>query len=209
MNSAEQSKIIIKENKQGISLETPRFSLSYGQAADADIGNRRLISFNILSALKGGDHDVILEVDSSLLNAPRQHRADIALDFVRAVRSAGIDFRYDKNAEKTSFFSQLFRIGDTGSSFRHRVLTYVPKGIWNSETFVNILPTQGIRYYIVPPNAQSSKLLDDMRQGYILDDEKLDIFDLIVFDCCIFGQMGIYTKHLSLDDIKGRLKNIL
>ncbi|MBZ4666217.1 hypothetical protein [Mahella sp.] len=208
MDLTEQSKISIKENKQGTSLEAPRFALSYGQAADVDIENRRLISFKILSALKGESNDVILEIDSSLLNAPRQHRADIALDFVRAVRSAGIDFRYDKNAERVSFFSQLFRIGDTGYSFHHRVLAYIPQSIWTSEGFINILPAEGVRYYITQPTVQSSKLLDDMHHGYILDDEKLDIFDLIVFDCCVFGQMGIYTKRLSLDDIKERLKNI-
>lgn len=209
MTSTEQAKIVIKENKQGAHSETPHFAISYEKAADTDIDRCRLISFKILSALKGEDNDVIIEVDSSLLNAPRQHRSDIALDFVRAVRGAGIDFRYDKNAEKASFFSQLFRIGDTSPSFRRRVLAYIPQNIWSSEGFVNILPTEGVRYYIVPTNAQTTKLLDDMRQGYILDDEKLDMFDLIVFDCCVFGHMGVYTKRLSLDDIKGRLKNIL
>jgi|GEM_PF-496433 len=210
MNLANDIKITIRENKPAANSEAPRFSLSYAPITrDVDIAKLKKHSFAILSALKGNDKDAVIEIDSALLNVQKSQREDIALNFVRAVRTKQIEFRYDKTPEKASFFSQLFKANSSTPSFHHHILAYIDSDIWNSDDFFDMLPVEGVRYYITPPVEDKGKILDDLRQGYILEDEKLDAFELIIFDCCAFGQMGLYTKQLSLDEIKERLKDFL
>lgn len=193
-------KIKFKVNKSDGGLNSPQFSISWKQPASED--DTKLSSYEILSALKG-DNDILIEVNSSLFNAPVSERETCAMNFLESVRDLGLDYRYRKGTSQASqsFISQLFGFNKNVQS--HEILAYIPDKIWRTEGFYRVLPTYGARYYITREPVESSKILDDMSR--MLDSEKLDYFKLTVFDSSIFSYMGLSSKTMTADDIKQAL----
>lgn len=194
-------KIKVKENKSDGSFSSPKFSISMKQSSSSD--ENRANSYEVLSALKG-DSDIIIEVNSSLLNIPPWQRETYAKDFLYSVRELGLDYRYKKGVSQSSlsFLAQLFGFGKNNQS-AHEILAYVPHSVWESENFYKILPIHGARYYVLKEPGDSSKILDQISN--MLDEEKLDYFKFTVFDTSTFSYMGINGNNLTIDDIKRSL----
>lgn len=193
-------KFKLKENKSGGDLSAPKYMVSFNQLGK-EVENKEN-SYQIISALKQ-DNDVFIEINSSMLNLTKNMREDCALTFLKAVRAAGLDYRYRKvdAAGGKSLLSQLFSFGGKQSQ-AHDVLVYVPDEVWKSGDFQKYLPTSGVKYLVCKDKMDGIKVLDDMYNGQILDDEILDMFKFMIFDCNNFGQMGIYTNSVSMQEMK-------
>jgi len=189
--------IKFKANKVSNDTDLPQYSISY-MTNNAKIDNKK-ISFELISALKE-DSDIVLEINSSLFSFSQLSRENIALQFLEDIRHIGFDYLYRKvPSASRSFLSHLFGLGKKDDQ-AHEILVYIPDESWNKETLYNIIPTNGVKYYITKDNTQGRKVMDDLYQ--ITDDEKLNAFKLVIFDVSSFGQMGIKSRSLTADDIK-------
>lgn len=194
-------KIKIKENKNGGSLDRPRYSLSYGPCSGD--GEIREACYEILSALKE-DRDSLLEVNSSLSSIPLSQRESAVAQFVEGLRALGIEYRCRKVPSSTapSLFSTFVNRGK--APLVQEVIAYIPASIWTSRAFYDILPLFGARYYVLPEAREPQDALDSMNQ--LLDEEKVEPFDLVVFDSGILGNMGISSSRLKAEELKQRLE---
>jgi len=191
----------IKENKIGWGLDSPRYMITYNVKSSEEENCKN--SFEIISALKGSN-DVLIEFNSSLLmiNGPKSESC--TSNFIKAVKTMNLNYRYRKSAplNKRSFFAQLL---NGSSKDAHEVLVYIPDEVWKQEGFYSILPTGGLRYYISNGPVEGNKILEDIFNGFMIGDEKLDFFNLVIFDCCSMGQMGVVSSHTSFDEVKQAL----
>lgn len=196
-------KITVKENKSKGSLEMARFFVSYGRTDSEE--EKRRNSYEMISLLKK-ENDLIMEVNTALLTFPQvNQREDYIFTLNRAIKELSLDFRYRKASASGSgnFFGDLFSFGK--NKVAHELLIYVPDKVWRDENFAAILPIYGARYYICPNRPEREKLLDEIFNGQIMDDEKLDLFNPTIFDCSDFAQMGVFTKTMSLQELKNLL----
>lgn len=193
-------KIKIKEIKNGGSLNHPRYSLSYVPGSGE--GEIRDASYQILSALKE-NRDVLLEVNSSLCSVPSSQREPALLQLVDGLRGLGVEYRCRKVSPSAapSLFSAFFNRGKTPMA--QEVAAYIPAGVWSSESFYPVLPLFGARYYVLPEPREAGDALDAMSQ--LLDEEKVEPFDLVIFDSGVLGTMGISSSRVNAKELKRRL----
>jgi hypothetical protein len=191
----------IKENKLASGLDSPRYMITYKVKAPEE--ENRKNSFEIISALKG-NNDVLIEFNSSLLILNASSSESCASNFMKAVKTMNLSYRYRKSAPlgKKSFLSQLL---NGGSKDAHEMLVYIPDELWKQEGFYSILPTGGLRYYISNGPTDENKILEDVFNGHLMGEEKIDFFNLVIFDCSAMGQMGIVSNHISFDELKETL----
>lgn len=195
------SSLKLKENKSDWGLDTPRYMITYKVKSFAE--EVRKNSFEIISALKG-DNDVLIEFNSSLLMLNESDCEFCTANFIKAVKTMNLSYRYRKSAPigKKSFISQLMNRKNKDA---HEILVYIPNELWKQEGFYSILPIGGLRYYIINGPSDGNKILEDVFNGQFMESEKIDFFNLIIFDCCSMGQMGIVSNHISFDEIKQTL----
>lgn len=196
---ASEKQITIKENSSGMDRFLPRFQIGY------DIFKKthdqiREKSYKIISALKQRN-DVFIEVNSSLFNIHQGHREEVFLALISSIKELGLQYRYRKGspASKGNIFSQILNIGPKIS---HEALIYVPNNVWEQEGFLSLLPIYGLRYYICKGPIDGEKTLNDLYNGQMMDEEIIRFFQLIVFDNGEYGNMGINSQDLSLNDLK-------
>lgn len=197
MISKSNLNIRVKENKSSWGLNMPRYMVSYKNNSIEEENCKN--SYEIISSLKG-NNDLFIEFNSSLLVNGEAKRELCTSNFIKAVKAMSLNFRYRKGAPtyKKSFFAQLL---GGGNKEAHEMLVYIPDDIWKQEGFNSILPS-GMRYYIINGPTDGNKLLEDIFNGQLMDDEKIDLFKLIIFDCSSFGQMGIVSNSMSIDEVK-------
>jgi hypothetical protein len=198
--SLDKRKIKIRENKAVRGLEGARFALSYGMPTSmSSVEYIRESSYEILSSLKS-DSDVLIEINSSLFNIPRNQRDSFVTRFIDTIRDLGLEFRYRKvpSADRPSLLSIIF--GKKGDNQAHEVVAYVPNNVWQQDNFKSVFPLCGARYYVIDEELEPSKTLDDVCN--MLDSEKLERFKLIIFDSGLLGSMGINSLRLEMKDIK-------
>jgi hypothetical protein len=195
-------KLKITENKVAQESLSPRFIISYANSKKK-AEQQQENSYEIISLLKS-KNDFFIEVTSSLLSTPAALRENEVLSFINHIKLMNLDYRYRQlpSSGEKNIFSQLL---SRSPSTNHHVLVHIPQNIWTQEAFKSILPINGVRYYIPKGDVDSSKVLDDLFNGLLPDAEKIELFKLIIFDSCSFGQMGISGKDISLAE----LKNIL
>jgi hypothetical protein len=198
------NKIKISEAKATKGMESIKFTLSYGIQSSEE--KQRNNSHKIISAIKGSKN-LLIDIDSSLIGLPEKERENCVIDFIKYIRSLALEYRYRKspNAGGQSFMGKLFSMG-AKSGDAHKVFTLVPEDAWNNEDFIAALPFYGVRYYLFKEDADTGKVLDDLYNGQLLDFEVFDYFSAIMFDSCSFGQMGIYTESLTMNELKSLLK---
>jgi hypothetical protein len=197
---------VVKENKAGNGVDTPRFFIDYGGKA---AGNRA-ISYQIISLLKR-DADLIVKVDSSLLNLPAKQRDGMVRDLITELKSLGLEYRYRKflGSASPNLWNQLlpFRKNE---EYHHEVIIDLPDGVWRQQSstgsaFMRTLG-YGTFYYICKDSGRGPGIVDDFFNGGISPEEQSDYFVLSVFDWTYFGQMGLFTGSLTLADCKQLLK---
>lgn len=192
-------KMVLMENKSA----NPRYSLSYRRGV-LNKGSKK-ISYDLISRLVGGK-DLLLKVDSSLFTGlSPEDEAKLVETIIMKLREMNIEYRYRTNSypKKSKVFG--FSISTSQTVTEHEILAYIPNRIWVKEGFWEFLPEYGVTYHILSPETNGSKLLDDIHTGRLLDKEILENYDLTIFDCFSFGQMGIDTD-LSKQDLEGLLK---
>lgn len=192
-------KIKIKENKTWGGLSNPRFTI-FLEAYTAD-EQQRSSSYSALSKLIG-DNDVLMELDSSLINLPAKQREPYALQFMRNIRTLGVEYKCSKVASSSSpsFISSLF---GARSGPSQQIIACIPNDVWTKPEMMDMLSPHGARYYVPKEKAEGAKLLEDFEK--LLDDEKLDYYKLIAFNVMSFNSIGLFTSSLSLNDVKAML----
>ena len=177
-------------------LSSAHYALDYSKALKKYKKGQR-ISLQIISELVG-NKDVIIQLKSNLLDLTDKKSIPerVVLDFITEIKKLKLDYRYRKMPYHSSGggLFQLF----SGKKEVFEVLIYVPNEIWYSASFQQILPQDGLRYYISDIN--NNNPLDDMQ--IMTDSEMLKIFQLIIFDCKKFARMGINSIRLEISDIK-------
>lgn len=193
------NKIKLTENKTNGSLDYARFSLSYGPSLPPlSKEDPREESYKLLTLLKG-DGDVIIEVNSLYLNIPEVKREPIVMEFLDHIKSLGLEYRYRKfTAERNQ--GLLAKLFGAKKIEAHELFVHVPHETWQKEEFKSILPIHGARYYMAKGSCGPAEALDGMYR--MTDEEKLDFYELIVFDIGILGTMGINSGKLELGDLK-------
>lgn len=189
-------KIKITSHKSEPSLNSPQFTIIIGQAKTK---NRQVQNnYEILTKLIGSS-DIVISLDSTLMNLPYQRRMPLIQDFLESIRALNLEYKLMKvtSPSSQSFLSMLFREKDTENQ---EILAYIPNEIWMNGTFKEILPFYGARYFITKDNSNSPAILDDMQK--MTDDEKLDYFRLIIFNSVYVSSMGICSKYLSLSELE-------
>ncbi len=173
----------------------PQFSLLY----NAEKGNLKTnISYEILSLLKG-DHDVVIEVDTSLIIQSKNVNKFLPEELLAEIRNRKLEYSYKKSpSQKQHFFSFLFGLNKNEDD--HSITVYVPDIVWKDKALYDMLPNSGVRYYITKNSNDARKVLDDM--NLMMDKEKINYFDYIVFDVTEFSQMGISSNYYKINDIK-------
>ncbi|MGI6124097.1 MAG: hypothetical protein ACOYIG_07900 [Acetivibrionales bacterium] len=174
----------------------PQFSLSY-KAEDNE--SNSINSYEILSALKE-NHDVVLEINTSLLFEPQRSLKFSPEEFLEKIRNLDLEYSCRKcpSQVKQDFFSSLF--GGKKTVDCYEINVYVPDAVWKSQTIRDILPTGGVRYYIKNQPDAPRKVLDEMNR--MTDKEKFNYFHYVIFDVVEYNQMGISSNHYGINDIK-------
>lgn len=198
----DNNKIKIKEVNTSGQRDVPRYAISFIPSHNR--WEDRVLGHEILSALIG-ERDAIVEVKSSFLNVPSNEREDLVIELVKTVKGLEANYRYRKTAEQNrSMLSSLFSFrGKPGEA--HELLIYMPNGLWKDGRFNSRLPNAGVKYYILREKADGAKILDALYNGQLLEDEKEGLFELALFDGSSFGQIGIFTNKLSLEEVKALL----
>ena len=189
-------KIKIKENKAWGGLSNPRFTIFLEAYTTEE--QQRSSSYDALSKLVG-DNDVLMELDSSLVNLPAKQREPYALQFMKNIRTLGVEYKCSKVASSSSpsFISALFGAKSAPSQ---QIIACIPNEIWTKPEMKDMLSLHGARYYVPKEKADGVKLLEDFEK--LLDDEKLDYYKLIAFNVMSFNSIGLFSSSLGLDDVK-------
>lgn len=196
--------IKIRENKDANGINSARFYISYSGKGNSDAHRKK--SFEIISKLKG-DREMFIELKSSLLSMDIYKREKCATDFLKSVKDLGLNFRSRKvpSKESMSFLAKLFTMGAAPKD-SYEIISHIPSSTWNDYSFKEIIPYYGVFYYICKESPDAVKLMEDLFNGQVLDEEKLDLFEFFIYDCIDFGQMGVFTNGLDISGIEQLLK---
>jgi hypothetical protein len=193
-------KIQIKENKVKESLNFVQYILTYDTHGlkKENENLTRENSYRIISMLKS-DNDVVIEVNSSLLNIRGAQKQAYVFSLLDSLKSMGLDYRYRKMSSSSGQTILSFVIGKKEDE--HEIFIYVPDSVWRTSEFQDIMPAYGAKYYIYDGSLETNECLDNLYR--ITDEEKLDFFKITIFDPGILERMAINSKRLCLEDLKG------
>jgi len=187
-------KLKLIKNTNRNDINAPQYSLIYPQPKK---GSDIKISYEIISLLKE-NNDIIIEVDTSLIVQSKSNRFNYE-DFISDIKKLNLQYSYRKTqAQRQDIFSALFGLKRTEDE--HVITVYVPDSVWKGEEFKKIIPDCGVRYYIMNGSDEARKILDSMIN--MIDKEKNDYFQYLIYDASDFCQMGISSNYHGYDDIK-------
>lgn len=193
-------RIALTENKS----THPRYSLSYRRGA-SDKKSKKF-SYDIISRLVK-DKDLLLEISSSLFSGFNLDNSERIFEgIVDRLCEMNLDYRCRKNscAKENRFFGFLV---STRKVTEHELLIYIPNHNWTKDGFWELLPEYGVTYHILNQKTDGLKLLDDIHAGQLLDKAIQEHYEITIFDCPSFGQMGIETG-LSKQELEERLTEL-
>lgn len=187
-------------NTQGKNDHMPQFSIAYPNLKTNEATRQNI--HKIISAIKSNS-DLVIEISSSMLVLSPAERDIYALDFLNAVKDMHLDYIYRKVPVSGggSIIAQLF--GKKNSDYSHEILVRVPNEVWNSESFLSVLSIHGSKYYVIDKVPEGRTYLEEMQN--MTDDEKTNLAKIIIFDVGSYGTMGLFTKSMTEDEIKGKL----
>ncbi len=173
-----------------------RYSLSYKRRKGGSTG------YAILSALIG-DNDVIMEINTDLSIQRSGVRHDHLIEeFIQQISPLGLKYRKRifPSAKRLSIMG--FGI-QTRTTEAQEVVVYVPNYIWKKESFMEVIPQFGVRYYVTKESADAEMKMDEITA--MKEEEKEDVFGMIIFDISLLGQMGIISKSSKEGEIRDLL----
>jgi hypothetical protein len=193
------NKINIKEDKKCQGFESPRFHISYLQN-HPELNKK--VSYDIISRLNPTG-DCIIELNSSLLNAPQSERETLITLFLESIQRLKLTYRHNQATIPyvPPLWEQLLSVNRKKTTLYHQIWTYIPADIWLLEENKGLLPDKGCRYYLQLLD-DGLQILDKLATGQVDSDTLSRECKLMIFDDSHFGQMGLYSELLSLKDIK-------
>ena len=202
-----KSKVQIVENKGANGGKIPRFHVSYGAFSESEktYTEKALV---LLDALIG-NQDLLIEVKTNYFNLHESKREDVMLAFIKSIRLMNLKYRFRKQGEseaKSIFGAMIGKKQGESQEF----LVSVSNQCWKTEAFRKILPMYGVKFFVCSSlvkekNMDEDQLLDNTFNGQFLDEDFDEMFPIILFDCNNIGQMGVFTKKLSLKELKQML----
>lgn len=189
-------KIKLAEVDTSKNPQASRFSLAY-RARKMDNSQ---VSYEILSKLKA-QADMILEVNSSLLNLSEKENKELFSKLVDALEKMNIEYRNKKikvNAKRSVLSISVSSKEIEG----FELLALISDKAWRDEATKKIIPQIGVRYYILEAGTQISP--DSFAN--LDEEEKNKLCKMIIFDHILFGCMGINTAYKK-EDILNILNN--
>lgn len=193
-------KIKIKEHKVTPSINSPRFTIEIDIAKSQDLQIQN--NYDLLTKLIG-INDVVISLDSTLINLPYKERKLLIQRFLETIRELNLEYKCLKSTGRSSksFLSVLFGAKETQEE---EILAYIPNKIWTDGSIDKSLLYYGARYFIKENASTASSVLDDMQK--MQDDEKLEYFKLIIFNCMSVDSTGIFSSNLSLSELEDIVK---
>lgn len=179
-------KFSLRENKS----QKPRYFIVYQNSRDSENSNKEIIA----SLVKGSD--LILEVNSSLFcgHTPGDEGKVIA-NLVTDLRDLNLEYRYRQNKIPKKKTILDFFTTENQMATEDQLLFLAPHRMWGMEDLWKVIPPYGVKYYVLKDDdLDGLKLLEDFYNGLYLDEEKEALCQMVIFDCCAFGQMGIETQ---------------
>jgi len=134
----------------------------------------------------------MIELSTDLLFCPRgKERAYVAtfLDRIDDFQVA-VSNRCVQSDKANTIFG--VPIGQKQKEMSDEVVAYVPNTVWREESFADIIPIYGARYYVLKDPLDAERAVNEFWE--MGEDKKADVFDLIIFDIAAIGQAGIDTK---------------
>lgn len=198
---------VIKENKAGNGVDTPRFFIDYGRKP----AENQVESYQIISLLKQ-EADLVVKLDSSLLNLPVKQRDGIIFDLIEELKSRGLAYRYRKYLGPASpnLWNQLFPFRKN-EEYRHELIIDLPDSVWRQQGSTRSVLWNslgyGTFYYVCKDSGKGQEIVEDYFNGRITNENHCDYFTLSVFDWTSFGQMGLFTGALTMTELKALLNN--
>lgn len=194
-------KIVLTENQSA----NPRYSLAYRRSTSQKIPSK--LSYDIIS-LFIKDQDLILEVNSALFSGlnPNDKEKTI-MELINKLQELKIDYRYRKNSYPKKNSLVNFFLSTDQTVLEYELLIYISNQIWTKDDFWEIIPVCGITYHILSKESKGSEFLDHIYAGRLADADIRDHYEMTIFDCFNFGQMGIYTS-LSKKEIENYLEEL-
>jgi hypothetical protein len=198
---------VIEENKAGNGVDTPRFFIDYGR----NQVKKQDISYQILSLLKR-DADMIVKIDSSLLNLPSKQRDDIIINLIDELKSLGLEYRYRKflGPASPNLLNQLFPFRKN-EDYHHEIFIDLPDSVWRQDypnsSALRSAFGYGTFYYVCKDSVKGRGILDDYFNGRITSLNLRDYFTLSVYDWTGFGRMGLFVESVELQELKRLLMN--
>jgi len=193
----------LTEFKKSPDLSSAHYSLDYSKAMKK-YRQEDNINLQILSILIG-DADVIMEFNSSLLfsTGNKRRKEELVNNFISTLKNHDINYRYRKLPYRSSPRGLFSFLMSQTNDVLHEVFAYIPNKLWNSSPFQQIVPEEGLRFYVIREK-KNENLLDDIQN--MMDSEKLESFDLIIFDNKNLATMGLNSIRLNSNDLRELLK---
>lgn len=193
--SLSKYRIKLRKNKGVIAEGLPQYSLTYKN----DPVSAGRISHEILSAFIGSD-DVIIEINSDM-SGPDRRQIDPAALLIEKAEELGLASRKKKVLSEKGNAVLGFLVRSKKQATE--ALIHIPNDVWNHPDLKSCLPLYGARYYITKGASDAPSMLDKMPE--MSEEEKAEAFRMIVFDLAVYGQMGILSASISMEDIKRML----
>lgn len=188
-------KIKVQEMKSLPSMDSPNFvlTLEHAGSRDSSISNH----YEAITKLVGSD-DLVIGLDTSLMNLPNSKRESYFILFLEAVRGLDLEYRCFESdpALEQSFFASLLK---RKNAKRQEMLAFIPNEVWKQDEFRQSLPLYGARYYVTKDRSDTQVLEKMLR---MIDAEKLDYFKMIIFGSTFIDSIGICSKDLTLVELK-------
>lgn len=173
-----------------------KFAISYsGKKMD-----NSEVSYEIISALKE-DKDMIIELNSSLLNLDGQGKTLMLERFTGQLDRLGVEYKNKKVMVNTRRVILSISL-DSRQIEGFELYAHIPDGIWKAQEFKKTVPEMGVRYYIVEKNSESN--LDAF--AAMNEEERHKMCSMVIFDHMSLGSMGINAARLTKHDIDELLK---
>ncbi len=193
-------KIRIHEMKPASSLDSPNFVMTFNHRKSK--GNQMADHYEAITRLIG-NNDLVISLDTSLMNLPSSKREQYYLSFLEAVRGLNLEYRcFETTSDsRQSFLASIFKKKNTK---KQEMLAYVANEIWMQGALEQSFPLYGARYFITKDNSDDAQVIEKMLR--MIDAEKLDYFQVIAFDAVFIDSIGICSKYETLSKLKEKFE---
>jgi hypothetical protein len=175
-----------------------RYSLTYSPRGE----NSSLVAYNIVAALAAGN-DVVMELDSDLFPRGKINDMSYSEKLLADIHSLGLVHSHKKvpSERQTTYFG--IPANRKKVEMVDKIAVYVPNGVWMFESFKDVIPACGARFYVVKGSMDADTAVNAIWS--LSEEAKASTYLLSVFCLVEIGQMGITSETLGEREIKSIL----